>query len=300
MLKFNAKEFDFGNKAVTKIIVVGHFAYVAWQEGEGAWLNLKDLNGCMIYADSLGISEAINHLLDSILPTVGNWGDDEKDYELALASEEWQLRALVAMNGKFSEVLVVDEHYMPRKSVVTSFINAKLAGEEIGETNFLDILVHDSSEAVRFELAVLGLTEHSYTLIHDSSEKVAQEVITKANSELLDEILDSDRISSKVSFAYNKNATEAQLATLSLEESEEVQLAVANNAHFYNLCQSPYVSVRKALATNSKPLQIKILAHDEDESVRVIVAKRGVAHETLLNDPSAKVRLAVASFTGAN
>lgn len=296
MLILNATDYKFANPSVTKLVVVGHFAYVFWKKGEGAYLNLKDPTGCLVYADSLGISEAVNHLLDNILPTVSNWGDNEKDYETAVVSKEWQVRTLVAMNGKFGEVLALDEHYMPRKAVVSSFVAVKMADGILGETYFLDELVYDKSEDVRFELAVLGLADHTPILIHDRSQRVAQEVISKAHTGLLDVLLDSDCIPSKVSFAKSSQASEAQLSVLSLEKSEEIQLAVAKNTHFYNLCQSPYVSVRKAIATNSKPNQIKTLAHDEDEAVRLIVASRGVAHEALSRDSSAKVRLMVAKL----
>lgn len=294
MLILNAKDYKFANPSVTKLVVLGHFAYVFWKKGNGAYLNLKDPTGCLVYSDSLGISEAVNHLIDTILPTVDNWGESEKDFEKAVASKEWQVRVLVALNGKFGEVLAVDKHYMVRKAVISSFIAIKQANGILGETYFLDEMVNDSSEDVRFELAVLGLADHTPTLIHDSSQRVAQEVIAKAHTGLLDVLLDSDCIPSKVSFANSSQASEAQLSTLSLEKSEEVQLAVANNAHFYNLCQSPYVSVRKALASNSEPHQIKILAHDKDEDVRLIVANRGVGHEALCHDPSVKVRLGLA------
>lgn len=299
MLILSAKNYKFGNPSVTKLVVVGHFAYVFWNKGEGAYLNLKDPTGCLVYADSLGISEAVNHLIDNILPSVGNWGDDEKDYEKAVVSDEWQVRTLVAINGKFGELLAGDKHYMPRKAVISRFITVKQAGGMLGETYFLDELVNDSSEEVRYELAVLGLADHTPTLIHDRSQKVAQEVIAKAHTGLLDLLLDGDCIPSKVSFANNKNASEAQLAILSLEKSEEVQLAVAKNVHFYNLCQSPYVSVRKAIASHSEPHQIKILAHDKDDEVRAIVASRGVAHEVLHCDPSTKVRLALTKVANA-
>lgn len=294
MLILSAKDYKFANPSVTKLVVLGHFAYVFWKKGEGAYLNLKDPTGCLVYSDSLGISEAVNHLLDNILPNVSNWGGDEKDYEKAVVSDEWQVRVLVALNGKFGEVLAADKHYLVRKSVISSFVTVRQGGGVLGETYYLDEMVNDSSEDVRFELAVLGLADHTPTLIHDRSQRVAQEVIAKAHTGLLDVLLDSDCIPSKVSFAKSSQASEAQLATLSLEESEEIQLAVARNTHFYNLCQSPYVSVRKALASNSEPHQIKILAHDKDEDVRIMVASRGVAHEALCRDSSAKVRLALA------
>lgn len=286
---------------IAAVTVVGHAIFVSYGEpAMSCWLDLKDMAEFHIRAKRLGIDELLTDFVEQHLPTAKNWGDDEQNYDIALASENPFLRILVAMNDKHLDVLSRDSTSSVRLAAVFRISRQDNPSIERDTLLWLDRLVNDPSEWVRREVAEIGLPHHLDVLVHDTYPMILNAVADKGQTTHLEQLLGCDDALTRMKVAANPNATCEQLNKLSNDHQECVQLAVAERGCTNNrILTSRFLAVRMAAVEHGQDeIELTLLAHDKSEAIRVELACRGIAHDILYEDKSAEVRLAVAqNFT---
>lgn len=296
MIQINLRNQESHTLKIAAVTVVGHAVFVSYGEpAKSCWLNLKDMAEFHVRAARLGIDKLITTFVENDLPATKNWGDDEQDYDAVLTSPNPYLRVLVAMNGKYLDVLSRDTYSLVRLAAVTHILNRNTNSIERDTLLWLDRLVNDPSEWVRLKVAKIGLPHHLDVLVHDTYPMILNAVAEKGQAAHLNHLVTCDDELTRIKMVANLNATSEQIERLSKDHQECVQLAVAEQG-FTNryILKSRFELVRMAaIKYGCNETELATLAYDNSEAIRVALARRGIAHEVLSEDKSAKVKLAV-------
>ena len=104
------------------------------------------------------------------------WGDNQKDYESMAEDETWQIRSLVALNGKYPKKFATDDFLSVRLATLQSLINDRSRGVLREDDSWVELLVEDPSARVRALVAEVGLEQHLDLLVSDKSATVRARV----------------------------------------------------------------------------------------------------------------------------
>lgn len=233
------------------------------------------------------------------------FAENDGYYDESFNSDDWKMRALVAMNGMYLNELSNDKHPVVRQKVLSYLIkNSQDHKIGMGDTgwvcfddlpaninymtyiasidneleniDYIDKLVKDDDKDVRYELASLGIQKHLDALVDDVSPIVRIMVAKRGHASHLAKLaVDSDS-EVRLMVARNQNTPHDTLSAMSNNplECESVQLALVLRGFISdNLISSPHFLVKMRLAN---------LGH---------------AHHILYKDPEDVVRSAVASNT---
>lgn len=234
------------------------------------------------------------------------FADQEGYYEAALNDGDWRLRALTAMNGKFLEKLVDDDHPVVRQKVISYIIRerkispafmgctrwvcfeddngfkehldyVKYESEidvEVRDLGFIDKLSTDTDIDVRYEIAKLGIHRHLDVLVNDSSPFVRLMVANKGTAQHLQQLaLDPDkRVRAMV--AGNENTPYSTLKVMADTEKEvEAQCALVDRGFLTeNLMSSRHIDTRAKLVILGE--NHHRFVNDPETVVRLILADR--------------------------
>lgn len=229
---------------------------------------------------------------------------DDIDYTYHAKSETWQIRALVAMNGECLELLSKDPHASVRQKVVESVLyqhensngycgivdfSCKTDEQEflmfkrfvpislnLGDISYIDDMIHDECEGVRYSIARMGITRHIDALINDPSPYVRMAVAYKGQEHHLEHLLNDDSPDVLRLIVSNQNATQQQLQTL---------------AH-----RVKHIGVLTALIERGVYHEF-FIDEEVDDWVKITAARNGYSHERLSKDAFSPIRQTVAEYT---
>lgn len=170
-------------------------------------------------------------------------GTDEY-YADNMASDQVDIRALVARNGKFLNTLVADCHWQVRAAVASYFIG-KWAFDYKYESDLLDLLVTDEDWRVRKAVADTAIPKYIKILRQDANDDVIASVICFSNSDFALKHANSNSVNVRISVAEMLREDDL-LATNLIHDKEAV--------------------VRHAIACRG--IFADIFKRDEDEEVR--------------------------------
>lgn len=269
-------------------------------------------------------------LLDA-LTSYANDPSQQLAYEYYAKSEVWQIRALVAMNGKCLKYLSKDSNPLVRRKVVEYLVGMRETGDgfsgivdfgcaddevehlmfqrfvplsiNLGDISYIDDMIHDEDDGVRYNIARLGLERHIDVFIKDSSPYVRMAAAYHGQERHLEQLLnDSSREVLRL-VVCNQNATKAQLETIAqhvtftsvqdalmargiyhpffIENSKDDWLTYVVISHGHEharLSKDESPSVRESVARSATDTAIlEVLASDEDEDVRLEATLRLMA-----------------------
>lgn len=260
------------------------------------------------------LSSVFKRFFTKVLPEQSNWGNNEQDYDAALASDDSTLRKLLALSGKHREELYKEDSDILKWLIASSILNEKKRGEvadnampildelvnykcssvrmvvaEFGHKPHLDILITDEMPHIRKEVASHAHQDHLDILVTDEDYMVRRKVAEVGGDEHL-KILCKDAESSVRMAIANRGKC---VSALSKDDSWHVRASLTLNGRKADLCMAdlsddPIAAVRCNLA--SRGVALDKLVSDKDESVRAEVAKQGYGLAILLNDSDEYVR----------
>lgn len=238
----------------------------------GSWLQVDDIFVHIYMPDALerinvrysgehhaGFRAALADIIFKQLPMVGNWGMEEEDYDLAIDSSDDNVRALLAMNGKYLEQLSTDRSPLVRTKVVERMIYEKGRIEQV-DARWFDAMVNDEATSVLRKLVEYGKPEHLDTLIDNYSIMVRTSVATHGTNAHREQLLgDAEMV--RCAIARKGYAIER----LAVDESDIVRLYVAKYASADELAKT---SIEK----------------DSYHGVKLELAERGLYLDLLVDD----------------
>ena len=226
-----------------------------------------------------------------------NWGNNEQDFDSLVKDKDVIIRAAVALNGKYAEKLSNDEQYLVRLNTILSLSNDKSRGVK-RDDSFIHYMIKDPIVVVRVALASYGNEEQLNELIKDDYLAVRLAVAKHNHSHHLASLIDDESCSVRQWIA--ANGTIAQAQKLASDSSVYVRKVVASRsaeldpATLGALATDSVNDIRQAVAEFAPTDIASQLVTDTDMMVRVLLARRGIALETLKSDESANVRSEVA------
>lgn len=262
---------------------------------------------------------SINSALEE---NINSWGKSEQDYDKVLASDEWKLHAMLAINGKYPEITSKNKDSTVRCMTVEQLIkdngDEKVRDEQwldamvndedsevralvaqYGKPEHLDVLVNDRFDDVRWVVAQRGLNRHLDTLVNDTSERVRRVVATLGTEEHRNALLNDN--SNYVRYIVAVQGTDEQRDKLSVNANELVKrgFAVANYHVAELACDESYI-VRLGVAQHSSRDLVKTtdLVFDKNFAVRFALAERGLFLDHLAKDSDARIRREVVKHGG--
>ena len=240
----------------------------------GSWLQVDDIYVRIYDVDALapinerysgehhaGFRAALADIIFKQLPKIGNWGMEEEDYDLAIDNGDDNIRALLAMNGKYLEQLSTDRSALVRTKVVQRMINEKGIIEQ-HDTRWFDAMVNDEATSVLRKLAEYGKPKHLDILIDNESIMVRTSVATHGTDEHREKLMgDAEMV--RCAIARKGYAIER----LAVDESDIVRLYVAKYGSAdelakTNIEEDSYHGVKLELA--ERGLYLDILAEDSN------------------------------------
>ena len=319
MIVFQPKDYE-------RITVLGHILH--YEElfcdlrDEDALAEISELRSgwdCKNSRDAEYLSSVFKRFLTEVLPKQSNWGNNEQDYDTALASDDFTLKGLLALSGKHRDVLYKENSETLNWLIARSILNEKKRNEVTDSSLLmLDKMLHDGGQSARYVVAEFGHKPHLDILIKDSLPHIRKLVAAHGHTDHLDILMHDEDVMVRRQVALVGGLK--YLAVLCKDEDSAVRLAIANRGECAEvLATDESWYVRKAIALRSKKsfvkssklacdpiaavrcevasrgVQLDTLLTDEDEYVRADVAKQGRIEdlEVLINDPSRIVRLAV-------
>lgn len=231
------------------------------------------------------------------------------NYLLQANSKSWKHRALVAMNGECLEMLSKDTHEGVRQKVAESLVYEHERGDgftgvidfacsteeeestmfkyfvplsiNLGNINYIDAMLTDSSMAVRYNIARLGITRHLDILVNDEDRYVRMAVARNGLTGHLEQLLNDPCKEVVRLVVSNQNATAEQLQTIAHTTKKlSVLVALVKRGVFHNF----------------------FIEYTEDDVrdvqwLKYVAAQHGHCHEILSQDESFLVREGVAHRT---
>lgn len=242
------------------------------------------------------LSSVFKRFLTEILPEQSNWGNNEQDYDAALASNDSTLRRLLALSGKHREELYKEDSDILKWLIARSILNEKKRGEVADNAMpILDELVNYKCSSVRMVVAEFGHKPHLDILITDEMPHIRKEVASHAHQDHLDILVTDEDYMVRRKVA--ELGGDKHLNALCSDEESSVRIAIAKRGKCASLLakdESWYV--RKALALNADKESVVAanLVDDPIAAIRCEVASRGIALDRLVNDADEYVRADVA------
>ena len=246
------------------------------------------------------------------------WGNGEEQWADALNSDVEEIRALVALNGKFREITSKDKSPMVRYMTVESLLKdkAKLISS-YDDRYWLTEMLDDAETDILELIATVGLKDHIDVLLKNSHESVRIAAANKANVLQLQHLIDDP--SEHVRAIVAERGSDEQRGALIKDASEIVRCAIAKNCaswHSDELVNDSSQMVRIALIQTDTQIERFVtdsdfivrmavaeychddraapLVNDENVAVRMVLAKQFSYSQALLNDPDENVRAIVA------
>lgn len=158
--------------------------------------------------------------------------DSDEEHIKNSQSTNYDIRALVAVNGKCLDVLVHDNHWRVRKAVAQHFHSVALFQKDTYENEFLDILVKDSDWRVRKEVAHTGINKYTSILRADSSEDVVAQVIHYSGEDFALTHADSKSVIIRCAVAAILDYKKLESIDMINDESPMVRNVIANRDLF--------------------------------------------------------------------
>ena len=145
-------------------------------------------------AESGLIGRYLDAVVDILEGNASIVGDSEMEncYIANLQEDNWRLRALVALNGKYNELTSKDFIVKVRICTVQSLLNDRIRGVERKDISWLDDMVNDSHWSVREMVATYGKREHLDALLDDKEAGVRMIVASHGIKEHLDVLASDD------------------------------------------------------------------------------------------------------------
>lgn len=246
------------------------------------------------------------------------WGNGEEQWTEALNSESEEIRALVALNGKFREITSKDKSPLVRYITVESLLKdkAKLVSS-YDDRHWLTEMLNDTDTEILKLIAKYGLKDHIDVLMKNSDESVRIAAANKANVLQLQHLINDP--SEHVRAVVAERGSDEQRGALIKDESEIVRCAIAENCASWHsdelvndssqmvkialirtdtqverFVTDSDVIVRMAVAEHCCDDRAAPLVNDENVAVRMVLAKQFSYSQALLNDPDENVRAMVA------
>lgn len=250
----------------------------------------------------------------------------DADYSYHVKSNDWRVRALVAMNGAYLPRLARDPDARVRREVVdwVTRRHEKGYGDDdfyqgypkqralmfkrfiplslnLGDISYIDAMVTDEDEWVRYSIARLGITRHIEALIDDPSDYVRMAVAHNGQEHHLQHLINDPSWKVLKLIACNQNATLEQLHTVAHNTKQSVVFIdlIHRGVFFDFFVENSKNSRVKTLAARLGHCH-EYLSRDKDYFVRLVVAR----HTTdisilnrLANDEDYSVRASVAEHT---
>lgn len=167
---------------------------------------------------------AVAEILSNHPSDWGN-GEDESNYLNAMSDEDWHLRALVALNGKYPEKTSKDRVVAVRVCTMQSIINKKSLSIESGDIGWLDDMAIDTQWSVRQLVAQYGKKEHLDVLVNDENAKVRMVVGSHGIEAHLDMLAsDDNRDVRRIACLKGNERHEKLAATKELEQMKVATL----------------------------------------------------------------------------
>lgn len=296
-------------------MVLGTAAHAVYQSNKGwGYIEADDFGSFDIEEVKFDLDVYINHqaLGDDLYDKLRSYRAETAyleclDYSYHAQSDIWQVRALVAMNGECLELLSKDPHASVRQKVVESVLykhengsgycgvidfSCKTDEQEflmfkrfvpislnLGDISYIDDMIDDEDEGVRYSIARMGITRHIDALINDPSPYVRMAVAYKGQEHHLEYLLNDDSPDVLRLIVSNQNATQQQLQTL----AHRVK-------HIGN------IGVLTALIERGVYHEF-FIDEEVDDWVKIIAARSGYSHERLSKDAFSPIRRTVAEYT---
>lgn len=216
-----------------------------------------------------GAGDAFIDLLNNTLRNEKTCGEHEAQYEEAFSSDDANVRALVALNGKFLAEAVKDKDATVRLHAVKHFNYAKMYQQTYENIEVLTPLLHDENDNIRIELARLYEDQFNDSLVVDKSPDVRAQIVYSSKDEHLEKLSNDD------------------------DENIRAKLAVRGLfAEKFAKDASAVVRINLASGADIKDIEKTSLVTDEEPQVRHQLALRGMFLDTLMADKHPRVRLA--------
>lgn len=154
-----------------------------------------------------------------------DWGDNEKEegYLTGLSDDDWHLRALVALNGKYPEKTSKDPILAVRICTVQSLLNDRTRNADRTDVAWLDAMIDDENWSVRELVALYGKREHLDALVNDKNGCVRMVVGTHGIKEHLD-ILANDE-NPNVRQIVRQSGSKRHQEIVALKELSEMEIS---------------------------------------------------------------------------
>lgn len=166
--------------------------------------------------------------------------ETDEDYAQNMASENAEIRALVARNGKFLLTLMKDSDSSVRRAVVSFFTGQCVI--PLYENVLLDELVGDKDWSVREAVANTAISKYLDILRNDSNEKVIAKVIRYSNNSFALTYAKSESIDIRCAVAKTLRRQELESTNLINDDEFSVRYAIASRGffpeHFKQDCDS--------------------------------------------------------------
>lgn len=238
------------------------------------------------------------------LSNYDNRNIDHIDYEYHAKSDVWQVRALVAMNGGCLKLLSKDLHPRVRQKVVefvlyqhehgTGFkgtIDFSCGNDEqeffmfkrfvpisvnLGDISYIDDMINDTDEGVRYTIARMGITRHIDALLDDPSPYVRMAIAYKGQERHLEHLIRDDSPDVLRLIVCNQNATQQQLQDIAhrVKHPSVLESLIVRGIYHEFFIDSPVA-----------------------DRVKIVAAINGYSHERLSRDDFSPVREVVAEYT---
>lgn len=257
---------------LNKITVVGNF--LNYKEYFIYLLNVNPYSEISAMCDDLdlieqGAGDGFMYMLNNTLQNDKTWGENETQYEEAFSSDDANVRALVALNGKYLAEAVKDKDATVRLHAVKHFNHAKMYQQPYENIEILTPLLHDENDNIRIELARLYEDQFNDSLVVDKSSDVRAQIVYSSNDEHLEKLSNDD------------------------DENIRARLAVRGLfAEKFAKDASAMVRINLASGADIKDIEKTSLVTDEEPQVRHQLALRGMFLDTLMADKHPRVRLA--------
>lgn len=292
------------------LTVLGGFVYASYQNNR-TWGHVEDgefgafkSNSLRFILDVYIDHENFDTDLQEELSNYESRNIDHLDYDYHANNDIWQVRALVAMNGACLEKLSKDPDARVRQKVVEYVLDQHENGDgfcgivdfacktdeqeslmfkrfvpisvNLGDISYIDNMIDDEDEGVRYSIARMGITRHIDALINDESAYVKMAIAYKGQERHLEHLLNDESPDVLRLIVSNQNATLPQLQTIAHREK--------------------HPSVLEALMQRGVYHEF-FIDGPIDSRLKIFAAIKGYSHDRLSRDEYSFTREVVAEYT---
>ena len=290
------------------LMVLGGFAYASYQNNR-TWGHIEDGEFGAFKENSLRFDldvyvdhENFDTDVKEELFDYERRNVDRLDYSYHANSNVWQVRALVAMNGAYLEKLSKDADARVRQKVVEYVLYQHENGDSfcgiidfacktdeqealmfkrfvpisvnLGDISYIDNMIDDEDEGVRYSIARMGITRYINALINDESAYVKMAIAYKGQERHLEHLLNDESPDVLRLIVSNQNATLQQLQTIAhrVKHPSVLEALMQRGVYHEFFIDEPIDSIVKIFAA-MKGYSHDRLSRDEDSFAREVVAE---------------------------